>query len=464
MKPRFRPVPRSLAIAGRARRRRLSPRRPARIPSRRFRASAPRPRRDRCRAGRRRKPTRRSGPHLRDRRRVMGDRPPRAGRDRRPRDDPARPTSPSQRHQQPVRHRTRPALRDEGGGHRVRGGSDRPPLHRRGSAHARRHRRQVGAARRRNDPANLNANWTAGVGTLLRPARRQPRRCRSRSSAGRHQRVQAVPAAAPARSAAHAPRRAPSPGTAPLRRDRAAHGARRRSLDRSRRDDRPDSCSPSFRARTPIRYADDFAAPGSPGCFGKPMACAVTLNAEPGTGRRRRRRRHAPGRESAAEQSAGLAFWVVTADGDRIGYSGLAVVRAGHRRRRRGGAGQALGAATRETRLAWERAGQRVNPFPLLVGHAAVRRVATRLRGALRGFRAIRELRPGQARTRPSASCPEARDRPYGSLYDPFEGRRGLTRTRAGAGSASLDDGRGSGWSSQDDLDLSLRVRRPRVP
>jgi hypothetical protein len=69
---------------------------------------------------------------------------------------------------------------------------------------------------------------------------------------------------------------------------------------------------------------------------------------------------------SAQEQAGGLAFWVVTAGGDRIGYSGLASYAPGIAQNAPVVAGQALGTAVRDTRIAWERAGVRVNAFPLL--------------------------------------------------------------------------------------------------
>jgi hypothetical protein len=78
-------------------------------------------------------------------------------------------------------------------------------------------------------------------------------------------------------------------------------------------------------------------------------------------------RQHLPAPEAERfEQGAGLTFWIVTAGGDRIGYSGLAAYAPGIADGVTVAAGQALGGATRQTRLAWERGGQRVNLFPLL--------------------------------------------------------------------------------------------------
>jgi hypothetical protein len=217
-----------------------------------------------------------------------------------------------------------------------------------------------------NDPANLNVNWTAGVGASyvrLGGNPDLPITLEQQASSV----CQTTPAAPP--PASTAPAAPPAQGTvawngvvpvvdAPVM-ERGADPSTGLAATIA------GFVFPIVPGGTPIRYADDFSAPGAPGCYGKPMACAVTVNTDPGAvvvasaaGTLQA--------ASATEQSAGLAFWVVTADGDRIGYSGLAVYAPGIADGVAVGAGQALGAATRETRLAWERAGQRVNPFPLL--------------------------------------------------------------------------------------------------
>ncbi len=217
-----------------------------------------------------------------------------------------------------------------------------------------------------NDPANLNANWTAGVGASylrLGGSPELPITLEQQASSV----CQTPPAAPPPVSTAP---------TAPPAQGAVAWNGAAPAIDAPLMERGADPSTglaatiagfvfPIVPGSTPIRYADDFAAPGTQGCYGKPMACAVTINAEPGTVVVAA----APGTlqaASAAEQSEGLAFWVVTAQGDRIGYSGLATYAPGIADGVSVGAGQALGGATRQTRLAWERAGQRVNPFPLL--------------------------------------------------------------------------------------------------
>lgn len=116
---------------------------------------------------------------------------------------------------------------------------------------------------------------------------------------------------------------------------------------------------------TPISYRDDFAEPGGTDCYGHNARCAITLTAQPATVVVAA----ASGVLAAAtpeEQSRGIAFWIVSGADERIGYSGLAAYAPGIADRVVVNAGQALGSGTRETLVAWERSGQRINPFPLL--------------------------------------------------------------------------------------------------
>jgi hypothetical protein len=219
----------------------------------------------------------------------------------------------------------------------------------------------VGAS---NDPANLNANWTAGVGTLYARLGGNPDAAIT-LDAQTGTNCQAVPAASPVvPGAAAAPGIVVWTGTAPIVTEALMeHGA---DPNTGVAATRTGFVFPLVPGPTPIRYVDDFAQPALPGCFGKPQRCAVTLIAEPGTAAVAA----AAGTLGAAtpgEQSAGLAFWIVTADGDRIGYGGLAAYAPGIGDGVAVIAGQSLGTSTRSTMIAWERTGQRINPFPLLV-------------------------------------------------------------------------------------------------
>jgi len=215
-----------------------------------------------------------------------------------------------------------------------------------------------------NDPANLNTNWTAGVGTLYARLGGDPAAAIT-LDAQTGTNCQAVPAVPPpVPSAAAAPGIVVWTGTAPL----VTEALMERGADPNTgaAATRAGFVFPLIPGPTPIRYADDFGQPGLPGCFGKPQRCAVTLTAEPGTGAVAVAD-GTLGTATAGEQAAGLAFWVITADGDRIGYSGLASYAPGIGDGVAVIAGQSLGTSTRSTTIAWERAGQRINPFPLLV-------------------------------------------------------------------------------------------------
>lgn len=119
----------------------------------------------------------------------------------------------------------------------------------------------------------------------------------------------------------------------------------------------------------PARFADDFAQPGPVACEGEGMRCAVEIAAAPG----------APVVASVAgilrastpaEREEGVAFWLVAGE-DRLGYGPLAAYEAGVRDGARVAAGGSLGASPGTLRLAWERDGVRVNPFPLLAATRA---------------------------------------------------------------------------------------------
>ena len=216
-----------------------------------------------------------------------------------------------------------------------------------------------------NDPANLNVNWTAGVGASYRRLGGNPDLPitleQQASVACAAPAPTSTPAASPAGPAAQGA--VAWTGAAPVVdapfMERGADPATGLAATIS------GFVFPLVPGSTPIRYSDDFAAAGTPGCYGRPMSCAITITAEPGTVVVA----SAGGVLAAAtpaEQADGLAFWVVTPDGDRIGYSGLSAYAPGIADGVAVGAGQALGSATRGTRFAWERAAQRVNPFPLL--------------------------------------------------------------------------------------------------
>jgi hypothetical protein len=218
----------------------------------------------------------------------------------------------------------------------------------------------VGAA---NDPADLNANWTAGVGTLYARLGGNPEAAIT-LDAQTVTNCQAAPVVAPVTSGGvAAPGIVAWAGAAPV----VTEALMERGADpiTGAAATRPGFVFPLIPSSSPIRYTDDFSQPGLPGCFGKPFLCAVTLDAEPGTGVVAAGGGTLDG-ATPAEQAAGLAFWIITGDGDRIGYSGLASYAGGIGDGAVVTAGQILGTSTRATTFAWERAGQRINPFPML--------------------------------------------------------------------------------------------------
>lgn len=219
----------------------------------------------------------------------------------------------------------------------------------------------VGAA---NDPTNLNVNWTAGVGASYARLGGNPDAPITLDS----QPASPCPAT-PAALAAPAPTGSPAPGivawtgtlpevTEPLM-ERGADPATGLAATL------PGFVFPLVPTGAPLRYRDDFAEPGAAPCYGRAARCAITLEADPNT----------PvaaaiagtlAAASTAEQEQGLAFWIVSASGDRVGYSGLASYAPGIADGVAVAAGQGLGASTRNTALTWERTGHRINPHALL--------------------------------------------------------------------------------------------------
>ncbi|MDX6554206.1 MAG: hypothetical protein QOD86_401 [Miltoncostaeaceae bacterium] len=115
----------------------------------------------------------------------------------------------------------------------------------------------------------------------------------------------------------------------------------------------------------PARFADGFRDPGPLGCHDQEWRCSILLESAPGTpavaaiaGTLRI--------ASAAEQEDGVAFWIQGSGEDRVGYGPLAAYSAGIAEGVEVEPGTPLGATAGRLRVAWERGGARVNPFPLL--------------------------------------------------------------------------------------------------
>lgn len=69
---------------------------------------------------------------------------------------------------------------------------------------------------------------------------------------------------------------------------------------------------------------------------------------------------------TAAERAEGVAFWIVRADGNRVGYGPLASYAPGVSHGARVAMGQPLGRSTGSLVIAWTRRGASMDPFPML--------------------------------------------------------------------------------------------------
>ncbi|MFP5450124.1 MAG: hypothetical protein ACLGG9_00065 [Thermoleophilia bacterium] len=113
-------------------------------------------------------------------------------------------------------------------------------------------------------------------------------------------------------------------------------------------------------------YADTFALPGPVECGdGARLRCALSIGSDAGAAVVAM----APGTLQAATvagREEGVALWIVTGAGDRLAYGPLAEYTPGVAPGAVVAAGQRLGTTPGLLRVAWDRAGTRINPFPLL--------------------------------------------------------------------------------------------------
>jgi hypothetical protein len=223
----------------------------------------------------------------------------------------------------------------------------------------------VGAA---NDPTGLNRNWTAGVGAYYAALGGDPARPVLAASQASSPACAGAPALAPAVAATPAGAGPPVVtvwgGAAPVTTGAgAAHGAD------------PATGAPAviegfafpvaLPAGSPAAYRDSFGDPGPVECAAGRRRCAVTIASAPGDAVVAMAGGTLRGAEPA-EREAGIAFWIVTPAGDRLGYGPLASYEPGVGEGAVVTAGRHLGAGPGWVRVAWERDGERVNPYPLL--------------------------------------------------------------------------------------------------
>jgi hypothetical protein len=218
----------------------------------------------------------------------------------------------------------------------------------------------LGAA---NDPAGLNANWTTGTGTYYAAMGGDPSRTVLLAD------QDGAPACAGAPSGSPATATAPSgppvvtawSGAAPRVTGRTAADGADPATGRAATID--GFVFPlALPEGAPATFRDQFGEPG-PGPSG--IQGGLTVATAPGA--------HAVAvaagtlhAASPAEREAGIAFWLDTGHGDRIGYGPLVAYADGIGEGAAVAPGARLGDAPASLRIAWERGGTRIDPFPLL--------------------------------------------------------------------------------------------------
>ncbi len=229
----------------------------------------------------------------------------------------------------------------------------------------------VGAS---NDPGGLNDNWTAGVGAYYAAMGGDPARpilLQDQEAAPGCSGAAATPTTAPETTPPAATPTTSGPpvvvawgGAPPAATDATAAGG----TD-------PATGAPAvvegfvFPLALPqtatATYRDAFGEPGTVECAGERRQCALTIQSAAGDAVVAM----AAGTLTAgdaADREEGVAFWITTPGGDRLGYGPLASYAAGVGEGVAVSAGQQLGASAGWMRIAWERGDQRINPFPLL--------------------------------------------------------------------------------------------------
>ncbi len=112
-------------------------------------------------------------------------------------------------------------------------------------------------------------------------------------------------------------------------------------------------------------YHDAFSEPGPDTCGDGRHQCAITITGGAGDAVVAMAGGTLRG-ASPAEREAGIAFWIETPGGDRLGYGPLAAYQPGVGEGTAVGPGAHLGSTAGWLRVTWERGGARINPFPLL--------------------------------------------------------------------------------------------------
>ena len=219
----------------------------------------------------------------------------------------------------------------------------------------------LGAA---NDPGGLNANWTTGTGTYYAAMGGDPSRTILLADQDASPGCAAAPSGTPTAATA-------TPSGPPVV---TAWSGVSPSVAGATAGDGADPATGepatiagfvfplALPVGAPATFRDQFGEPG-PGATG--VQGGLTIASATGA--------HAVAAAagalhaaSPAERETGIAFWLETDDGDRIGYGPLLAYAEGVGEGARVAAGARLGDAPASLRIAWERGGTRIDPFPLL--------------------------------------------------------------------------------------------------
>ena len=221
----------------------------------------------------------------------------------------------------------------------------------------------LGAA---NDPAGLNANWTAGTGAYFAALGGDPGRTILLAD------QEAAPGCAGAEPLlGAAATQTPAPAGPPVV---TAWGGAAPAVTGATAADGADPATGAaavidgfvfplaLPAGAPAVFRDGFGEPG-PGASG--VRGALTIATGPGA--------HAVAavagtlsRATAGERERGIAFWIEGAGGDRLGYGPLISYAEGVGEGAVVTPGARLGDAPASLRIAWERGGASIDPYPLL--------------------------------------------------------------------------------------------------
>ena len=225
----------------------------------------------------------------------------------------------------------------------------------------------VGAS---NDPGGLNDNWSAGVGAYYAAMGGDPARPILLAD---QEAAPGCSGAAPAPLSSTPTNVAPPAGPPVV----VAWGGAAPAVAGARASDGADPATgaaavldgfvfPLALAQgAAATYRDSFAEPGAVDCAGGRHQCALTIQSaadDPAVAMVAGTLRTG----DAADREEGVAFWIATPGGDRVGYGPLAAYAPGVGEGAAVTVGQPLGTTAGWLRIAWERNGVRVNPFPLL--------------------------------------------------------------------------------------------------